>query len=75
MASPMTMLEAKLIANALRGHGFETDIEALSDVEEHYQLRAYTRWASVLLLDFATAKGFRDGIDYTLNNLAKPKLF
>jgi len=73
----MTKQEATIYADELNRLGLKTEIEDRGDNMidvERYQLRGHSAFASVLFFDAATARGFVQGVNYTLSNLARPSI-
>lgn len=75
----MTKTEAKQIKSDLVSLGFKVETESFLILEpekkEWHHVRASTEHAAIFFVSFEEAKGFIRGVEYTIQNLAKPKLF
>ena len=75
----MTKTEAKQIKAELIYLGFHVEIESFTVFEpekkEWHNVKASTTHASIFFVSLEEAKGFIRGVEYTIQNLAKPQLF
>jgi len=53
--------------------GFVVEQQKIEDGS--WKIEAYTKFSAVQLFEHSAAKGFLTGVNFTLQNLAKPQLF
>jgi hypothetical protein len=75
----MNKIQAKQIKAELIHLGFHVEIESFivfePEKKEWHNVKASTTHASIFFVSFEEAQGFIRGVEYTIQNLAKPKLF